>query len=167
MITIITLIGFLLIKAIFQNNNNQSEEITGQDIYNDLDLEKVSEISIHSLHHVDQGKLKGEDKWYLLKKSEDKEIINIIIDYIRKSKVKIKKNVMSSYPSINTHYFIFDIDKRLDNVRANYSLKENKLSIRNPHFSNELIKWDGSPFNTKVVIIKLDDEFKEIMKNYP
>ena len=53
-----------------------------------------------------------------------------------------------------------------NNISTNYSLQTNQLLISDKNFSEDLIELSKLPFSTQVVIIKLDDDFKEIMNNY-
>ena len=164
MITIITSIGFLIVKYVSQESK-QADKITGQDIYNDLDLGKVDKISIHSFKYIENGEIKG-DKDYLIENDKDKKVINMLTSAIKNSQINIKENSTQNLPKA-THSVVFYSNNMFNNISTNYSLQTNQLLISDKNFSEDLIESSKLPFSTQVVIIKLDDDFKEIMNNYP
>ena len=160
-ILIILLIVVLSITITFVIRNDKSEliiKLTGEDISQMLNLSNCNEVFICSFKYVYNGKLNGDEQYYVIKKDSKnfKKILSLIkvIESEHIELIDYKKYDLRPV----THSIDFIINKPMSAL--DYSIVENKLVFKD---LKTIAKWTG--YFPRAIILKMDEEFKEQIIN--
>lgn len=156
-ITLILLLSLSIILFI-QFGRKESTAISGEDIYNALELKNCYRIHIPSYEYIKDGKLKGEENDYVITEKKEINDISIIIKDIDSHAVEVKKYIPGVFET-TTHQIYFYI-KGSYAVSTKYSVITNELLFIDTEKLEQLT--NSSTFNQKVLLVKMDDRFKEV-----
>lgn len=150
-ISIIVLSGYLTYRSTF----HESYKLDGFFIYDKLGLNDCFKIEIFSNEYVEDGRLKGEDRYFEVK--EEMPEMREMLQYIKIAESKAIK-VNDFIPGlVNDITHSITIYSRITgSIQAEYSIEENKLII----VEDKYIYKSPLP---KAIIIEMDEGFKEVI----